>query len=205
MKRTSRVHRERERRQREAQTKVDRLNTVLLSREELIRKHEQAMLAPKIGNKEYKAIQNEIASVKADNALTEEQVLEAMEEVDECARDVEEARRELAGHEAALGEAERRVETEVGQFDRRIEELAAEREARLAELPGEVTTVYEKVHAARGSSVVAAVSEGYCQGCYMQVTMQDVALILKGGKLRQCKTCQRILYVPNPADWISDG
>jgi hypothetical protein len=37
----------------------------------------------------------------------------------------------------------------------------------------------------------------------MQVTMQDVALILRADRLHQCKTCQRILYVPNPGDWIT--
>ena len=109
------------------------------------------------------------------------------------------------GVRAALEDAKRRVDTEVVQFNRQIVEIREDRDARAAAIPAEVMTVYDKVVLARGASAVAPVTEGYCQGCYMTVTTQDVALILKGNKLQQCKTCQRILYVPNPGDWITDA
>ncbi len=192
-------------RRKEVQVTIDGLNKVLMGRDEAIKKLELSMLAPKIGNKEYKAIQNQIASIKADNELTEEEVLEAMEALDRMAEEVTAAERELAGHEAALREAQNRVENEVGLFNRQIDEIRDERKEKTDSIPSEILAVYDRVVLARGSSAVAAVKEGYCEGCYMTVTMQDVALILKGNKLQQCKTCQRILYVPNPQDWIADA
>jgi predicted nucleic acid-binding Zn-ribbon protein len=196
---------EQEARRREGQVTIEGLNKVLMGREEQIRKLELSLLAPKISNKEYKAIQTQIASVKADNALTEEEILEAMEDLDRLSEKVEEATRELAGHEAALEEAGERVTNEVGLFDRQIEEIREQRRAKAAEVPGEVMGVFDRVSRARGASAVAPVIDGHCQGCYMTVTTQDVAQILRGHKLQQCKTCQRILYVPNPQDWITDA
>jgi uncharacterized protein len=188
--------------QKEAQVAVDRLNKIIMGREEEIKKLEIQMLAPKISNKEYKTLQTSIASIRADNDLTETEIFEAMEEVDRLADDVESKRRDLAGHEAALAEAKRRVETEVGLFNEQIDELRAERDEKTSAMSMEITQLYEKVCQARGSSAVAAVTEGHCEGCYMTVTMQDATLILRGDRLHQCKTCQRILYIRNPADYI---
>jgi predicted nucleic acid-binding Zn-ribbon protein len=196
---------EAERRHKAAQVEVDRLNRILQGREEKIRKHEQAMLAPKIGNKEYKAIQNGIADIRAENELTEEEILLAMETVDTRSDEVAAALEELRGHEKGLEEARRRVENEVGVFDGQIDELRAEKDGHVAGLAIESRQVYERVHEALGASVVAQVVDGFCQGCYMQVTTQEIALILKAERLRQCKTCQRILYVPNPEALIGGG
>ena len=190
-------------RRKEAEAGIGRLNTVLRGREEQIHKHEKSLLAPKITNKEYKAIQNEIESIRADNARTEEQILEEMERGDEIVAEIEAAQGDHRGHEAALEEAKRRVDTEVAKFDEMIAEVDGKRALCLERLESEVIRVYERVNAARGASVVAAVTEGFCQGCYMQVTTQDITRIIKGGKMHQCKTCQRILYVPNPGDLMS--
>ncbi len=192
-------------RRKEGQVAIDGFNKILMGREEAIKKLELSMLAPKIGNKEYKAIQTQIASIKADNELTEEEMLEAMEALDRLAEAVTDAERRLGGHEAALREAESRVENEVGLFNRQIDEIRQERDEKTSTVPGEVLIVYDRVVLARGSSAVAPVTDGYCQGCYMTVTTQDVSLILKGNKLQQCKTCQRILYIPNPGDYINAG
>ena len=48
---------------------------------------------------------------------------------------VDRARRDLAGHEVALDEAERRVETEVGLFNQQIDELRGERGEKTASIP----------------------------------------------------------------------
>jgi predicted nucleic acid-binding Zn-ribbon protein len=128
-----------------------------------------------------------------------------METVDTRSDEVAAALEELRGHEKGLEEARRRVENEVGVFDGQIDELRAEKDGHVAGLAIESRQVYERVHEALGASVVAQVVDGFCQGCYMQVTTQEIALILKAERLRQCKTCQRILYVPNPEALIGGG
>jgi predicted nucleic acid-binding Zn-ribbon protein len=42
---------------------------------------------------------------------------------------------------------------------------------------------------------VCAVENGYCQGCYNKITMNDTARVLGKSTIVNCGSCQRILYL----------
>jgi predicted nucleic acid-binding Zn-ribbon protein len=49
--------------------------------------------------------------------------------------------------------------------------------------------------AARGGVAVVPVEARICQGCYLTLTPNDL-MNLQAGNLVVCKSCQRILYLP---------
>ena len=186
----------------EVKVKIDKLSVDIAARNEQIAKRRQSTFAPKVGNKEYQALQNEIASIQAENGLTEEKILELMETSDELAQRTRDAQEDLADHEKRLVDAQRRVDEQVGAFDRRIAELKEQRAGKVPGVSGDALARYERVAKTYPGNAVVSVTGGYCQGCYMNVTMHDVTLILRSDEVRTCKSCQRILYVANPGDFL---
>jgi hypothetical protein len=41
---------------------------------------------------------------------------------------------------------------------------------------------------------VVNVVQGVCQGCFMSIPPQQYNMLLKGDKIFECPTCQRIIY-----------
>ena len=53
---------------------------------------------------------------------------------------------------------------------------------------------YDMLRTRRNGKAVVGVVKGVCQGCFMSIPPQHFNNILKGDRMLDCPTCQRILY-----------
>jgi predicted nucleic acid-binding Zn-ribbon protein len=153
-------------------------------------------------NDEYKAIQNEIALVKNQLEKVEGEILEEMDRV-------EEQTKKVAAEEADLKAFTKEVEA----FKAQTEEQASGQQQRLAELetaivdaeaiiPEDDRERYRRTVKQHGAEAMAPVDYdrksqlAACGGCFVSVTTQVLNELINGSHLSFCKTCGRMLYLP---------
>jgi hypothetical protein len=149
-------------------------------------------------NKEYTAMQHEIAAATADVRRFEDALLERMMEADELTsalkheeRELAVARTEVAGELAAL-------DAEGAAVERSLEAAAGRRDALAKEMSADVLALFEQVRIKRGTAVVEA-RDGHCTVCHVRLRPQVYNQIRLNTEVHKCDSCGRVLYyVPPP-------
>ena len=151
-------------------------------------------------NREYQAMQHEIATAQTDLGSVEERVLERMVEADTLAADVNKAEAALASQQKAI-EAEKKILAE----DLTLEEtrLAKATEARAAlvkDIEPRLMALFEQVARARkGVAISSATRDGLCSLCHVRLRPPVFQQVRHNDTIIQCESCQRVLYwVPPP-------
>lgn len=153
-------------------------------------------------NKEYTAVQHEIAAAEADVARLEDTILERMLQADELDAAVD------AAENAAREEAEAVERQRADLADQRAgmeRELAAasDERARLTESIGpESLRLFESIAGRHRGLAVVEARNGHCTVCNVRLRPQVFNQILLNTGLIRCESCLRVLYHdPNrPAD-----
>ena len=193
-----------------AQQRFDALKTERLAREKelaqvqsrLSRFKEQLMDVKT--NKEYQAMQVEIAGSEAEVRRLEDGILEQLLEADELQAEVERAERRLADDRAAV-EAERAgLEREQVELGQRLGQLEADRKRQVGLLAPRILSLFETVARHRSVAVVEA-RDGRCSSCQVRLRPQLFNHVRLNERLIQCESCQRILYFDASADAPGPG
>ncbi len=173
-----------------------------LLQEESKKATEKRMRMNRIKNiKELQALQREIDQIKLGNSQLEEELIKLLEEAEAYAGTLRAKEEELKQLEAAWREKQGEIEAQVAGIERAVAEASALRQAIATRLNRELIERYELIFSRRGGMAVVTVSDGICQGCYMNIPPQLWNEIIKSEKLILCPSCHRILYskptVPN--------
>lgn len=163
---------------------------------------EKRMRMNRIKNiKELQALQREIDQIKQSSAQLEEELIKVMEGLEACAASLKEKEEELNKMEEEWRKRRSEIETQVAGFEQAVADASQLRQTLAAQLNGDLVERYELIFSRRGGTAVVAVSEGICQGCYMNIPPQLWNEIIKSERLNLCPSCHRILYykpaVPN--------
>ena len=144
-------------------------------------------------NREFDIIRGQIDADTMANSVLEDEILEAMEKVDQTAASLKENEAEVA---KAFAEA-KRIEGEVGQVRPGLESKALEIEGslRAAEksLPETILTQYRRLVQAHGAGALASVANKACTSCNAILSPQALVDV-RTGKIVICRSCGRILY-----------
>jgi len=157
--------------------------------------HLKAQLNQVKTNKEYAALLEQIKGEEMDSTRLEDQVLQAMDQLDKANDELARMQADLELQRAEyekLSAQNRQLQIE---FDEKMAQVARQRKTLAETIASEELSVYERVRQARGSRAIVSVVEGVCQGCNMPVTPQSVNLLLADKGLIRCHHCQRILYL----------
>ncbi len=148
-------------------------------------------------NKEYQALKEQIAATEMANSVMADEILEVLDKIDamgpriaEAEAALQKAREKTAKTHAAVEEAMPRVEGDIVRLEAEL------KEAEVA-LPAESKELYDRVVRQRGEDALAAVEDQTCLGCYTNVPLNVCNQILLGYPVF-CKTCGRLLYIPEP-------
>lgn len=146
-------------------------------------------------NKEYQAMQKEIATADRDVRSLEDRILEHMLESDELTGDVKRAEAELATEEKAVKEEEAAIERERAATADRLEQFSAERAQILAGLDSRLSALFDHIaqYQRRGVAVVEA-KAGMCTYCHVRLRPQIFNTVRRNDDIIQCDSCHRILY-----------
>jgi len=168
---------------------------VLQSKEDHIKKLQGQLYQVK-KNDEYKALENEIASNKADSSIIEEEILILLDSIDEKRQEVQIKRQDVADFESKLKAKELEVKERVSQLDNEIESLSQGRSEIAALIDKEVVSVYDRIiQSKKAQLALVSIKDSACQGCFMHVRPQLINEVMLGKNLVFCENCARILYV----------
>ena len=146
-------------------------------------------------NKEFKAMETEIAGAEAEISKAEDRELVVMESV-------ERARQELVVQHQDLKREEEAVQADVKQLTARAEELnrdlakyRAERVIAASDVDANWLTHYDRVFQRRRDKALVPVDGGVCGGCHMKLTPTlSHASRRKDAVMVVCEFCGRLLY-----------
>ena len=173
---------------------TDDKQSQLASREASLEKRRLQLRAAS-SNREFQALQDEVAAAQKTNEILEVEILEAMEKLDEYDKGLEQAKAAVAkGREDAERVA---VETREAEPLIRgdIERLRSELQQCEGELPGEFREMYRRVIRQKGEDALAPVQGEFCGGCNQHVPVNQINEMMLN-RPATCKACGRLLYLP---------
>jgi len=143
--------------------------------------------------KELTSLEQEARNLKIRISSKEDELLELMSQVEELqsevkanAKELEQVKQEWQQKQEALNHREIEVKAEIAKLSQNRQELAQQ-------VGSDDLTLYEQIKLTKGQAV-AKVEQGRCQGCHISLPMSQWQKA-KAGRLVQCNSCSRILYV----------
>ena len=163
------------------------------SHEEEIRKLRQQQMEIKT-NREFKAMEHEIAAVQEKISALEDRELELMEQLDARRKDVAEKK-------TALEEEDELVQRDVGELDERLAGIHAELETERGARQAAAAQVTDKALLAKYDGLMrnkdralAPLDGAVCGGCHMRLPPSVGHDIQRDDQVVTCGYCGRILY-----------
>jgi len=151
-------------------------------------------------NKEYTAIQHEIATAQTDLGAVEEKMLERMMEADAITADVKQAEAALAVQQKLIDAEKTALGEELTQVEARLKTATAARDTLVAALDRRLLALFDQVARVRkGVALCTATRDGLCSVCHVRLRPQVFQVVRSNDQIVQCDSCQRILYyIPPP-------
>lgn len=181
---------------------VDAVNQVILQQKdkELVIKHNDEkskkydkQLADIKTNKEYKALNSEIALLASQNSELESEILSLMEQETELKKVKAEKEKILAEKHKNLTDKEDVLKKQIAGLDGEIKKFQAKRNAIAIDLPKQLFKQYKILIINRNRKAVAFEQEGACSACGFQIRPQMIIELEKENKTLFCENCSRFL------------
>ncbi|MEZ5415795.1 MAG: C4-type zinc ribbon domain-containing protein [Vicinamibacterales bacterium] len=150
-------------------------------------------------NRQFHALQHEIATFTTEVERIEGLIIEKMVELDELGAKVKATEAALAKDRQTVAAQKAAIEAETAQLTQALEAMSAERAAIAASVPAPALTTFETMFRARKHLAVVKVVDGLCEGCRVRLRPHLLNQLRAGDQIIQCESCQRIVYyVPPP-------
>lgn len=153
-------------------------------------------------NKEYKAFQTELSTLKIERDKEETEALEIMTRLEALRKERAELDAAIVERERVKKVAECEREQRAGEIAGRLAQLTAERATLAADLPSDVLRDYERLLNQRGEDAMAQLEEinrkaleYSCGSCRMAVPVEKVSSLLNRGVVTRCVSCGCFVYL----------
>ena len=156
-------------------------------------KYKDQLMAVKT-NKEYQAMQHEIATAEAVVRGLEDKELDRMEEADRLAAEVKAAEAALKSHQADVTREQQALDRERGDLTKELETLNARRAEVSGQLSKPALSLFDRLAQSRRGLAVAEAREGLCTVCHVRLRPQVFNDVRRNDSLIQCDSCNRILF-----------
>lgn len=146
--------------------------------------------------RQMKAIEAEVDTTERRITEHEEQLLEAMEQVESLDARAAELQQAAAHQRERVEELESARDDAAKELLAELGELEGQRIRQANGLPDDLLERYEQVVARTGGAGVGKLVDNACTACRIQLSMADVGELLAGPPLTTCPQCRRLLVVP---------
>jgi len=150
-------------------------------------------------NKEYHAMQHEIAAAEAVVRREEDRLLEQMEEAETLAAQLKAAEAALRTGQADLTRSRQEMDTERITSEADLERTTAERAQIAGSISADVLALFERVSKHRKGLAMSEARDGLCTQCHVRLRPQVYNELRRNESVMQCESCSRILYFVAPA------
>lgn len=145
-------------------------------------------------NKEYQAMQKEIAVAEQEVRGHEDRLLEHMEQAEAFAVELKAAEAALKAEQAEMAREQQALDVERGSLEQEIARLMATRGDLVRMLSREALALFERIAHGRKGVAVAEARDGLCTVCHVRLRPQVFNDVRRNDTLTQCESCTRILY-----------
>ena len=150
-------------------------------------------------NRQFHALQHEIATFSTEVERIEGLIIEKMVEIDDLTAKVKGAEAALAKDRQSVAAQKTAIEAEIAALTSALEAMTAERAAIATSVPPAALATFETIFKARKHLAVVKVVDGLCQGCRVRLRPHLFNQLRAADQIIQCESCQRIVYfVPPP-------
>jgi len=146
-------------------------------------------------NREYQALKDQIAADQMANSVMADEILEALEKIDEYQVLIGEAQKKINSAKEELTKSQETVRQQAEGLQGDIARLEAELREVEATLPAEFRDTYLRVVRSKQDDAMAEVQGDFCGGCYCQLTPNQLSEVSMA-KAVFCKNCGRLIYAP---------
>ncbi|MEN6459643.1 MAG: phospholipase [Thermoguttaceae bacterium] len=146
-------------------------------------------------NREYQALLEQIAADEMAASVLTDEILEAMEKADDFGKNITEAEAALAGAKQKADQVRAEVAEQEPLLQADVTRLQAELRQAEEGLPEDTRELYHRIVRQKGEDALAVVENQCCTGCNQRITL-NVYSQVKLGQPIGCKTCGRLLYLP---------
>jgi len=158
-------------------------------------------------NREYTAMQHEIAAASTELSAAEEKVLERMMEADALTSEIKQAETALAAAKREVTAEQQGLEKELGAAQADLKSASDARAGLVRELQPRLIALFEQVARNRkGVALSACTRDGLCSVCHVRLRLPVFQQVRQNDAIVQCESCQRILYyVPPPPAPVAEA
>jgi predicted nucleic acid-binding Zn-ribbon protein len=154
----------------------------------------QAKLNMAQSNKEYQLLKDQMAADKQANSVLADEILEALERLDQLQAAAKTAEAALAKTKEDLAKVRQRVNEQQQGLETELARVSGELKAAEDQLSGDYKDNYLRLARSMGEEALAPTEGDSCGGCSQTFTTQTLNL-LKLDKPVFCKSCGRMLYL----------
>ena len=171
----------------------DKQNQLASGETSITKRRQQVQAAA--SNREFQALQDEIAAAERTNEVLEIEILEALDKLDGYDRRIEQAVAAVAKGRQEVEKAAEAVAKQEPHIRGDIERLRGELQHCESDLPGDFRETYHRVIRQKGEDALAPVQGEFCGGCNQHVPVNMINDLMLNRPVT-CKSCGRLLYLP---------
>ncbi|MGA1871079.1 MAG: zinc ribbon domain-containing protein [bacterium] len=165
----------------------------LEGKEELLSKYKTQLLSVKT-NKEYDAMQHEIANKKEEISHLEEEIIILIDKTDADTELLKQQQHELKISQEEAQKKQKIKEQHLTTLKEERERVLVEKKTLLPAIEPRLLDDYSKLYQSRGGIAVVEARDNACLGCNIRLMSQLFQEIMIGDKMIRCPNCSRILY-----------
>jgi hypothetical protein len=146
--------------------------------------------------KELLDLQNDISSLNRQKAKLDEQLFNAMLQLEEAETTAQHQAADLARLEAAWQHSQSDLIAEQAQLDTNLSEQHRDQAAARARLTAADLALYDQLRRRKAGLAVVELKGQLCGGCGVRVTASVTQQVGQGDQFARCGNCERILVRP---------
>jgi predicted nucleic acid-binding Zn-ribbon protein len=152
-------------------------------------------------NREYQSLLKEIEDGKKAVKEKEEEIVSLMETSEANGKIMAEQENLTGDEKKALKKESTKAKKNASVIEKKKARIVTKRNKMAKDINTAALRKYDLLRTRRNGKAVVGVANGVCQGCFMSIPPQHFNNILKGDRILNCPTCQRILfYEPESSD-----
>ena len=161
-----------------------------------VRRAENRLMGAK-NQKEYRAATAEIEEGKDAIRSNDDALLEVMEKQEELNGRAKSLEDEFKAASSEAGAQRKLLTKRASQLQAEIDRLKGKRGALVADVEAELLKQYDFIRKNRLGVALAAVKDGTCMVCHMQLPPQQFNELQRMDRIMTCPSCRRLIYWDN--------
>lgn len=145
-------------------------------------------------NKEYQSMLKEIDELTVKSSAIEDQMLADLDSIESYEKELEERKADLVDAQSEIRQQQEEINQKAERQKVELDALRDERNEIWGTLEEKSQQIYEKVKRQGHGIAIAAIVDGICQVCRINIPPQLNNELQRMDQLRMCPNCQRIMY-----------